>query len=141
MNYVLDSWALLCLLRGEPGAEKVQKLIDLGRTEKAQLWVSWVNVAEVYCMTFRKSTENNPRIAALRALNSVTRLPVVIVPAGEQESIHVGILKSLYPIGIADAYAAATAKLQKATVVTGDADFKVLEEKKEVEILWLKPKQ
>ena len=47
MNYVLDSWALLCLLQGEPGAEKVQKLIDLGRTEKAQLWVSWVNVAEV----------------------------------------------------------------------------------------------
>lgn len=61
------------------------------------------------------------------------RLPLTIV----QESLQAGVLKSIYSLDIADAYAAATAKVREAVVVTGDPDFKALAENREVQVKWL----
>lgn len=137
-RYVLDAWSLMCFLIGEPSGKKVQNLLQSAAAgNEARIWVSWVNVVEVYYMTYRKTEETNRRLAALEALNIVVRLPLTIVQAGMQESLEAGVLKSIYSLGIADAYAAATAKIREAVVVTGDPDFKTLEENREVQVKWL----
>jgi ribonuclease VapC len=45
-------------------------------------------------------------------------------------------LKASYPISLADAFAAALAKIHNAELVTGDREFKLLE--RELKITWLK---
>jgi predicted nucleic acid-binding protein len=50
--------------------------------------------------------------------------------------LQAAIFKAKQRISYADAFAAALAKLRRAELVTGDAEFKVLE--KEIRISWLK---
>src|SRR5438094_85222 len=102
-KYVLDAWAVLSFLQGEPEGKTVQHLFRLAEEGKAKIWISWINVAEIHYITFRKATGDKV-IAALQALNTVSRLPMTIVPAGVQESLFVGALKGVVAIGIGDAY-------------------------------------
>ena len=47
-SYVLDSFALLAWLQDEAGADTVQMLLEKAKHQRIQIYVSWMNIAEVY---------------------------------------------------------------------------------------------
>jgi ribonuclease VapC len=119
--YVLDSFAFLVWLRDENGAERVQAVLERADRKEIKLHASWVNVAEVYYITKRRSLDSDPDLTAAEALAAAR-------------------LKAVFPISIADAFAAALAKSNNAKIITGDPEFKALERAKELAIEWLPQK-
>ena len=76
-NYVLDSFALIAWLRDEAGASIVQSLLEKAKENRTQIYVSWMNIAEFYYITKRRSAEADPRLAADRVVEIIENLPVM----------------------------------------------------------------
>ena len=96
-----------------------------------------MNVAEVYYITARRSLDPDKHLAARTVVETIESLPVHIQVVSKSEALAAASLKADYPISLADAFAAALAKTHLARIVTGDPEFKPLEENQIVEILWL----
>jgi len=62
---------------------------------------------------------------------------IKLVPVGEDLALvrQAAIFKASRRLGYADAFAAGLAKLRNAELITGDRDFKALED--EIKITWL----
>ena len=136
-GYVFDSFALLGWLTDEPGANTVQAILEKAERKLAQIYVSWMNVAEVYYITARRSLDPDKHLTARTVVETIESLPVQIQVVSKSEALAAASLKAGYPISLADACAAALAKTHLARIVTGDPEFKPLEENQIVEMLWL----
>lgn len=139
-KYVLDSFALIAWLRDEPGADTVQTLLEKADENRAQIYVSWLNIAEVYYVTKRRSIEADSRLAADKVVEIIEGLPIQIESISKTEAVAAARLKADHAISLADAFAAALAKTYSAHVVTGDPEFESLDRRTEVPILWLPAK-
>lgn len=129
---VLDSHALLKLLRDEPGAEAVAQILERAGERDHPVHMTEVNYAEVQYMIRRKDGE-----AAWRTIaGELVAAPIQFHPAGRALADIAADFKARFKISLADAFAAALAKDKKAELVTGDPEFKALE--KEIKIDWLK---
>lgn len=140
-RYVFDTFAIWAWLSDEPGAGTVQQILEKAREAEARIYVSWVNLAEVYYLALRYSSDRDRDVAALKAIEVIQNLPVELIPVGEAEALVAGRIKAHYPMSLTDAFAAALGKIYGAEVVTGDREFQVLEKAKEVAILWLPAKR
>ncbi len=128
---VLDSFALLALLRGEAGADQVQQLLEKAALRHAPLHMTEVNYAEVQYITRRKDGD-----AAWQAIaEELVSAPLEFHPVGRALADLAADFKARHSLSLADACAAALAKLKKATLVTGDPEFKAVA--REVNLLWL----
>ncbi|MFZ2655898.1 MAG: type II toxin-antitoxin system VapC family toxin [Victivallales bacterium] len=130
-RYVLDSFAVLAYLYNETGAEKVKDVLVLALNDKAEIFISSVNWAEVAYISKRKSGVNGWQTAA----SSLTRLPIEIVPADIELANIASEFKCKYRISLADAFAAALTKSKKAELLTGDPEFKQVE--KGIGVNWI----
>jgi len=129
---VLDSHALLKLLRDEPGAEAVSLILEKAGQRDQPVHMTEVNYAEVQYMVRRKDGD-----AAWAAIaNELKAVPIEFHPADRQLADLAADFKVRHKISLADAFAAALAKERKTELVTGDAEFKALET--EIKINWLK---
>ena len=129
---VLDSHALLKLLRDEPGADTVATILEKAGQHDQPVHMTEVNYAEVQYMVRRKDGD-----AAWTAIASELRAaPIEFHPADRRLADLAADFKARHKISLADAYAAALAKERKTELVTGDPEFKSLE--KEIKINWLK---
>jgi len=129
---VLDSHALLKLLRDEPGAEAVSLILEKAGQRDQPVHMTEVNYAEVQYMVRRKDGD-----AAWTALaNELKAAPIEFHPADRRLADLAADFKARHKISLADAFAAALAKERKTDLVTGDLEFKPLE--KEITINWLK---
>ena len=135
--YVLDSFAFLVWLRDENGAERVQAVLDRADRKEIKLFASWVNIADVYCITKRRSLDPDPALTAAQVVEVIENLPIQLHGAAKAEALAAARLKAVFPISLADAFAAALAKSNNAKVMTGDPEFKALEKTKELAIEWL----
>ncbi|WP_297506117.1 type II toxin-antitoxin system VapC family toxin [Thermococcus sp.] len=131
MRIVLDSYAVLAYMNDEPAAEKVEEYLNLGRSGKAELYMNVVNLGEVYYIISRKRGTNTANLAV--AL--IRREPIQPVVADERLALIAGRIKAFHRLSYADAFAAATAIDLNATLLTGDDEFKSVEDK--VKIEWL----
>ena len=130
---VLDSFALLAFLRGEPGEEKVAALLEKAGDRDAPLHMTEVSYAEVKYMVLRKDgPEHWHQIA-----RDLPTLPIEFHPADRRLADIAADFKSRHRLSLADAFAAALAREKKAELVTGDPEFRALE--KEIRIHWLTP--
>jgi len=131
---VLDSWALIAFFEDEPAAEQVEKLLHQAAGEKHRLLLSVVNWGEIYYNTMRKVSQQ----AAEQKAEEIASLPIQIVGVGEDLALakQAAILKATRKMSYADCFAAALAKLRNAELVTGDAEFKEVEE--QIKIQWLR---
>ncbi len=86
--------------------------------------MSIVNVGEVYY----RSVKNRDLKYAGKVL-TLLHSAVTSISAGDDLVMHAARLKARYPISYADAFAAATAIAQNAPLISGDADFRLLEAK------------
>ena len=129
---VLDSHALLKLLRDEPGAETVSLLLEKAGQRDQPVHMTEVNYAEVQYIVRRKDGD-----AAWKTIaGELKAAPIEFHPATRALADIAGDFKARFKISLADAFAAALAKEKKAELVTGDSEFKALG--KEITINWLK---
>ena len=128
---VLDSYALLALLRDEPGAETVADLLERAGQQNRSVHMTEVNYAEVQYTIRRKDGETVWASIA----GELLAVPIEFHPADRRLADVAAGFKARFRISLADAFAAALAKERKAELVTGDPEFRVLE--KEIKIRWL----
>lgn len=130
-RYVFDSYAILAFLEDEPGADMVEKALREVMRGKAEGFLCVINWGEVYYTTMREQGEKvAEEIAAL-----LEHYPLLLVEADQPLTKTAAKFKGKYKLAYADCFAAALAQQHKATVLTGDPEFKQLE--KEVAITWL----
>jgi ribonuclease VapC len=131
MAIVLDSYALLAYFRGEPeGAQVVAVLEKAGKNER-NLHMTEVNYAEVKYMILRKDGAQ----AWQKAAAMLPMLPVEFHAATRDLADTAADFKAANKLSLADAFAAAPASRLKATLMTGDPEFKALEGA--IKIEWL----
>jgi len=145
-TFVLDSWAVIAWLQGEPQGKVVRDLIGcfendgeskekverlLGKEVQAlRLVINVINLGEVFYILGRRRGEQEARstIDELRATG------IEVFPVTDSLVFDAASLKIRYTMAYADAFAAATAKAQSGILVTGDPELKDL---KEISILWI----
>lgn len=132
---VLDSYALLCFLKGEKGADRVEKYLNEARHHNVKLFFNMINAGEVFYITFREAGEQK----AFETWGLVKNLPLEIVQNDESLVLKAAHLKAQYPFSYADAFAAATARWKSAVLVTADPEFKPLESLFQID--WLPSKK
>ena len=131
-RYVLDAFALLAFFLAEPAGPRVRELLDEAATERVELSLCVINLAEVLYRLERERGEVSARSAHVLMTEEFS---IQVVDADRDLSVRAARLKAHHPISLADAYAAALAMRLDATLVTGDPDFRLLEDRVAVE--WL----
>ena len=127
--YVLDSYAMIAHFEDENGGAHVTKLLKSAHAGKTKLYMSVINLGEIYYNTYRE----RGREKADEAVFVMRQLPVTIVDADMEITIDAAALKAVHPVAYADCFAAALGIRKKAKVITGDPEFKRLEEAVAVE--------
>ena len=122
-NIVFDSYALIAHFRKEKGHETVSELLSQIVTGERYGIVSVINVGEVYYMISRKHGKS----AAEQSLHVINTMPLEIVEADYLQTISAAKIKTSHKMSYADAFAAAITISKKATLITGDKEFKTLE--------------
>lgn len=131
--YVLDSYALLAHFGDEAGGEQVRKILKAAQAGKTKLFLSVINLGEVYYNTLR---ERGPEQAEEARFITEQQLPITIVDADTALTIEAARLKGAHAVAYADCFAAALGARKKAKIVTGDPEFKKFEA--DVAVEWIK---
>ena len=130
-KYVLDSYALIAFFEDESGAKKTATILKRIVERKAHGYLSVINWGEIYYSTMREEGIEE----AERIIDLIKKYPIQIVNADERLTYHAAKLKGRYRIAYADCFAAALSIQMKASIVTGDPEFKKLAD--EVTIQWI----
>ncbi len=130
-RFVLDSYAILCYLEGEKNARVVAEVLKKGLNEDAELFMSVINWGEIFYIVLREQGEE----AANLFLKTIARYPINIIDVDKNQTLEAAHFKAFNKISYADAFAAALSKINKAHLLTGDIEFKNLEN--EIKIIWL----
>lgn len=117
--YILDSFALLAFLEGEPSADRIRVILQAAQEERALVYLSVINLGEVLYITERKRS----LVIAQQVLAALEQLPLELLEASQTRVLAAAHIKANYPISYADAFAVAAAQEFQATVVTGDPEF------------------
>ncbi|MBI2939302.1 MAG: type II toxin-antitoxin system VapC family toxin [Chloroflexi bacterium] len=131
-SYVLDSFAVISLLRQQPGGERVRELLRQAAAGGATLRLSAINVGEVVYIEQR--SKGTAGVQAFLA--ELRRAPVIVEDASWERILAAAHVKGQYPVSYADAFAIALAEEHGATLVTGDPEFRVVAGR--VTIEWLR---
>lgn len=134
-RYVLDSYAVLAYLNDEPAAQDVEDILYLAWNSKVSIYMNWINLGEVYYRLQRVYS----RQIARQAIEIIKVWPIELMQADEYLTILAGDIKAGHQLSYADAFAAATAIHTKGILLTGDPEFKPLENQL-IKIMWLKAK-
>ena len=128
--YVLDSYALLQYFQNERDNQILEKVLTRCHITKSKALLSLINWGEIYYIVKRRFGDNHLQ----DVLQHIEQLPIKCIPVDEATVRDASELKAQYPISYADAFCAAVAQKHKATIVTGDPEFKIIE--KIIPILW-----
>ncbi|HSC26949.1 MAG TPA: type II toxin-antitoxin system VapC family toxin [Vicinamibacterales bacterium] len=130
-SIVLDTWALLAYLDGEPAARAVRQALRQSRARRVRLLLCIINYGEALYIIERERGLQE----AQRAVGIVDQLPLQVIPADRGLVFDAAHIKARYPVSYSDAFAVALAKRTDSRVMTGDPEFKSVEH--EVPIRWL----
>ena len=129
--YVLDTWAVIAYLEDEPSGEQVEELIAVAHEEQIPIYMSVINVGEVWYTLAREVSEEDAH-AGVKILSD---LRIQFENADWVLTQEAARFKAQHKMSYADAFAAALAKTKKADLVTGDNEFKPLDG--EIKISWI----
>jgi predicted nucleic acid-binding protein len=128
---VLDSFAFVAHLEGEERGSGVTALLKKAQAGKVDLYMSVINLGEVYYLTMReRGSEKAEEVLLLTG-----QLPVKIISPDMDMTVAAARLKAKHAVAYADCFAAALAKERSASLVTGDPEFKRFES--EIRIIWI----
>jgi len=128
---VLDSWSVIAYLEDEPSGQQVADLIAGAHEEGIPIYMTVVNAGEVWYIIAREISEKE----ANSSIKELRELRIQLVDVDWELTQEAARFKSQHKMSYADCYAAALAKIRKADLVTGDAEFKAVED--QVKIQWV----
>lgn len=130
-RFVLDTSALLCYLRNEKGADRVLKIL---RDDSSLILMHRINLGEIYYGILRKDGEEK----ANEVYGYLAQYPIDFVhDLSDPFLVTASKMKASYGLGFADAFAAATAAIHNAVLVTKDNDFRILQRDSTIKIEWV----
>ena len=129
--YVLDTWAVIAYLEDEPSAQQIADLIANAHEEAIPVYMTVVNVGEVWYTIAREISESD----ANSSIKELHDLRIQFRDADWELTQEAARFKSQHKMSYADCYAAALAKTTKGDLVTGDKEFKSLED--QIRIQWV----
>lgn len=118
--FVLDSFALLAHLQGEPAAKRVRAILLEAEAGWAQLLMSMINWGETLYITER---EKGFSVAQTTAAH-LDEIPLTVVSVDRKLTLTAAHIKANFPVSYADSFAVALAQQESATLLTGDPEFK-----------------
>jgi ribonuclease VapC len=128
---VLDSWAILEWINGrQPASDAVDTLLAEAEGGRARLLMSAINAGEIYY--FLRKNYSNALAQSWR--ESAPALPVTIEVPTAEDIWSAASIKGRFPISYADAFAAALAQKYNCPLVTGDPEFRTVEQ---LDLDWL----
>ncbi len=130
-KYVFDSYSIFAYFEGEKGADKVAEIIKKALTDNAKIYMSVINWGEVYYIVLREQGAKQAEFY----LKTIEHYPIELITVNESFVLEAGRFKAFYKMSYADAFAAALTKNKKAKLVTGDKEFKQINNK--IKIEWL----
>ncbi len=131
-HYVLDAHALLAYLEGEEGKEVVVSVLNEIADGHAEAFLCIVNWGEVWYTAFREGGEER----AMLYEKTLAEMDIQVLDVDRELTLVAARFKGSHKMSYADAYAAATAKLRNAHLVTGDKEFKSVE--KDIKVKWIR---
>ncbi len=129
-SHVLDSFAVLAWLQGEPKGAAVTDLLKRARHGEIALSICVINLGEVLYIVEREDSIQ----AAQRTLATIDCLPLRQVSAERDLTLLAAHLKAVYRMSYADCFCLALAKAANAILVTGDPEFRT---QTEVDLFWI----
>ena len=133
-NIVIDSFVLVCLFHKEAGWKKVKQVLYDLSTSKRKALLSIINWGEFYYITKRRVGKSK----AEEALALLEQLPVKVISVDDKLVKEAAEIKADYPLSYADAFCVAIAQRFKATIITNDPEFKLVQHV--VPVIWLSEK-
>jgi ribonuclease VapC len=130
-RFVLDAFAVLAHLEGEPGGRRVKAVLSQAVKGRALVYLCLVNYGEVIYITEREKGLSQAQIV----IAAIDQLPIIMVDDDRELTLAAAHLKARYPISYADAFAAALARSREAVLLTGDPEFHQVESLLKIE--WL----
>jgi ribonuclease VapC len=128
---VLDSWSVIAYLEDEPSGQQVADLIAGAHDEGIPIFMTVVNAGEVWYIIAHEISEAE----ANTSIKELRELRIQFEDADWELTQEAARFKSQYKMSCADCYATALAKVKKADLVTGDTEFKTVED--QVKIQWV----
>jgi ribonuclease VapC len=128
---LFDSHPILKWTQKEAGYKKVKSFIVACRDKSMTGYMNQINLGEVYYKTIRAVGIDMAR----NFLENFLRLPINIILPDTELIWKASEIKADYSISYADCFAAATAMKHRATILTGDPEFKKVE--KIVTVEWV----
>jgi ribonuclease VapC len=132
MKRILDAHALLVFLERETGFEKVENFLNSALEKDNYLLMTSVNYGEVYYIVLRECGQDK----ADEIEKIIKTMPIEIVDVNIQLAKEAARLKAIKKISYADCFSAALAKIHRGELITGDREFKAVEN--EVKIAWIR---
>lgn len=131
-KYVLDSYAVLGYFLDEPCAGTIANILELARRNKIKIYMSWINLGEVYYMIQRRYGRED----AIELIENIKTWPVELVEVSNEQVITAGDVKARFPLSLGDSYAAALTISVRGILLTADKEFQPLENQL-IKIAWL----
>ena len=128
---VLDSYSIIAYIEDEPGAKRMIELFKQARNSGNDALLCMINWGEIYYITRRELGHEK----AEELVTVLTSLPIEIVGVDLELTKAAAELKSRHRMSYVDCFAAALAKSRSAKLVTGDPEFRQLED--EISVEWI----
>jgi ribonuclease VapC len=128
---VLDSWAVLAYLSGEPAAQQVRQVLRTARRNQVVVLLSLIAYGE--CLHIIEREQGLQQ--AQRAVGIIDQLALRVMPVDRPLVFEAAHVKARYRVSYADAFSVALAARHHGRVMTGDPEFKAVES--EIPVLWL----
>jgi predicted nucleic acid-binding protein len=134
-RYCLDACALIAFLNDEDGSDMVDDLLDKAEKGKISLFMSKVQLLEVY---YDRIYTAGIEVAKERVL-SILAEPITIVDIINDNVLYeAGRFKTSYNMSLADSIGVATTRDLGATFVTSDhSELEAVEQHEPISFLWL----
>jgi ribonuclease VapC len=131
MIKILDAHALMIYLEKEPGHEKLESLFVQAVEKDEHLLMTTVNYGEIYYIILRECGQH--KINEIEAV--IRTLPIEVIDVDIHLAKEAARFKARKKLSYADCFAAALTKIRKGELVTGDREFRTMEN--EIKITWI----
>lgn len=125
---LLDTSALLTLRDNEPGADRVAELLRLAQKKKIECLGCFMTLMEILYRVWRDENQ----AAGWLAYEQCMALPIEWIHESPELLKKAAQIKATYPLSIADAWIAACALMENATLIHKDPEFQELDVSQEL---------
>jgi predicted nucleic acid-binding protein len=130
-TYVFDSYALLKVFQKEEGYEKIVGLLREVKASGGRALMNAINYGEIIYVTKRAFGDQKK----IECLAAIERMGIEILSIPNELIFKAAEYKAEFSISYADCFALTSAIENKATLVSGDPEFKKVEHL--IDIAWV----